>query len=58
MTARRKGDSQKARRQAPFAGQMEVDGYKNPRVLRREVESNRSSFDWCPTSPPHNAAEL
>ncbi|EAQ83381.1 hypothetical protein CHGG_09785 [Chaetomium globosum CBS 148.51] len=49
---------QKARRQAPFAGQMEVDGYENPRVLRRAVESNRSSFDWCPTGPPHNAAEL
>ncbi|KAH6623512.1 hypothetical protein F5144DRAFT_363960 [Chaetomium tenue] len=28
------------------------------RVLRREGESNRSSFDWCPTGPPHNAAEL
>ncbi|EAQ83099.1 hypothetical protein CHGG_10917 [Chaetomium globosum CBS 148.51] len=27
------------------------------RVLRREGESNRSSFDWCPIGPPPNTAE-
>ncbi|EAQ85966.1 predicted protein [Chaetomium globosum CBS 148.51] len=37
---------------------MEVDGYENPKVLRCEGEPNRSSFDWCPTGPPPNAAEL
>ncbi|KAH6623711.1 hypothetical protein F5144DRAFT_467455, partial [Chaetomium tenue] len=39
---------------------MEVGGYENPenKVLRREGESNRSSFDWCPTGPPPNTAEL
>ncbi|KAH6623781.1 tannase and feruloyl esterase-domain-containing protein [Chaetomium tenue] len=28
------------------------------RVLRREGESNQSSFDWCPTGPPPDTAEL